>query len=157
MKVEKNQKKVAFLQLFCIFFLLIAFVLTSSMVLFMTYLKNSMEISLNDANIRIAAIVTFGNVFFLSLICAAVDMLRRRLTVERPVKRIIEGAQKALQNNCRLTPPACVREAIAQYRADNDWMAHFLTDSCVEETGAEAKSGELYASYRASMSWATGV
>ena len=99
MKVEKNQKKVAFLQLFCIFFLLIAFVLTSSMVLFMTYLKNSMEISLNDANIRIAAIVTFGNVFFLSLICAAVDMLRRRLTVERPVKRIIEGAQKVMDGD----------------------------------------------------------
>ena len=37
MKAEKNQKRVAFLQLFCIFFLLIAFVLTSSMFLFMTY------------------------------------------------------------------------------------------------------------------------
>ena len=32
MKAEKNQKRVAFLQLFCIFFLLIAFVLTSSMI-----------------------------------------------------------------------------------------------------------------------------
>ena len=99
MKVEKNQKRIAFLQLFCIFFLLIAFVLTSSMFLFMTYLRNSMEISWNDANIRIAAIMTFGNVFFLSLICAAVDTLRRKLTVERPVKRIIDGAQKVMDGD----------------------------------------------------------
>ena len=99
MKTEKNQKKVAFLQLFCIFFLLIAFVLTSSMFLFMTYLRNSMEISWDDANIRIAAIMTFGNVFFLSLICAAVDTLRRKLTVERPVKRIIDGAQKVMDGD----------------------------------------------------------
>ena len=99
MKAEKNQKRVAFLQLFCIFFLLIAFVLTSSMILFMTYLRNSMEISWDDANIRIAAIMTFGNVFFLSLICAAVDTLRRKLTVERPVKRIIDGAQKVMDGD----------------------------------------------------------
>ena len=137
MNAEKNQKKVAFLQLFCIFFLLIAFVLTSSMVLFMTYLKNSMEISLNDANIRIAAIVTFGNVFFLSLICAAVDMLRRRLTVERPVKRIIEGAQKAIQADFHLKLPLSVHAAIEQYRSDNDWMAHFLEACCVVEDGRE--------------------
>ena len=99
MKAEKNQKRVAFLQLFCIFFLLIAFVLTSSMILFMTYLTRSTEVSLSDANIRLAALVTFGNVFFLSLICAAVDMWRRKLTVERPVRRIIEGAQKVMDGD----------------------------------------------------------
>ena len=99
MKAEKNQKRVAFLQLFCIFFLLIAFVLTSSMILFMTYLTRSMEVNLSDANIRLAALVTFGNVFFLSLICAMVDMWRRKLTVERPVRRIIEGAQKVMDGD----------------------------------------------------------
>ncbi len=99
MKAEKNQKRVAFLQLFCIFFLLIAFVLTSSMILFMTYLTRSMEVNLSDANIRLAALVTFGNVFFLSLICATVDMWRRKLTVERPVRRIIEGAQKVMDGD----------------------------------------------------------
>ena len=43
--------------------------------------------------------MTFGNVFFLSLICAAVDTLRRKLTVERPVKRIIDGAQKVMDGD----------------------------------------------------------
>ena len=99
MKEEKKQKRAAFLQLFCIFFLLIAFVLTSSMFLFMTYLSRSMEVSISDANIRLAAVMTFGNVFFLSLIFAAVDMWRRKLTVEQPVKRIIAGAEKVMNGD----------------------------------------------------------
>ena len=69
------------------------------MILFMTYLTRSMEVNLSDANIRLAALVTFGNVFFLSLICATVDMWRRKLTVERPVRRIIEGAQKVMDGD----------------------------------------------------------
>ena len=93
MKQEKNRKKVAFLQLFCIFFLLIAFVLTSSMYLFLTYLGQSMNVVFTQSDVQLAALVTFGNVFMLSLVCAAVDLLRRKLTVERPVKRIIDGAQ----------------------------------------------------------------
>ena len=88
----RRQKRRAFWQLFGIFFLLIAFVLTSSMILFLTYLRNSTDISIRNTDLRIAALVTFGNVFFRSLICAAVGFLRRKATVERPVKRIIEGA-----------------------------------------------------------------
>lgn len=133
MKAEKNQKKVAFLQLFCIFFLLIAFVLTSSMILFMTYLRNSMEISWDDANIRIAAIVTFGNVFFLSLICAAVDTLRRKLTVERPVRRIIEGAQKVMDGDlsARIEP---VRGVDVGFNAIIDYFNRMVEELSGMET-----------------------
>ena len=133
MKAEKNQKRVAFLQLFCIFFLLIAFVLTSSMILFMTYLRNSMEISWNDANIRIAAIVTFGNVFFLSLICAAVDTLRRKLTVERPLKRIIEGAQKVMDGDlsARIEP---MRGVDASFNAIIDYFNRMVEELSGMET-----------------------
>ena len=96
MKQEKNRKKVEFLQLFCIFFLLIAFVLTSSMYLFLTYLGQSMNVVFTQSDVQLAALVTFGNVFMLSLVCAAVDLLRRQLTVERPVKRGIDGAQRVM-------------------------------------------------------------
>ena len=133
MKQERNQKRIAFLQLFCIFFLLIAFVLTSSMILFMTYLRNSMEISWDDANIRIAAIVTFGNVFFLSLICATVDTLRRKLTVERPVKRIIEGAQKVMDGDlsARIEP---VRGVDAGFNAIIDYFNRMVEELSGMET-----------------------
>ena len=99
MKAEKNQKKVAFLQLFCIFFLLIAFVLTSSMFLFMTFLERDSEIQFTTQNIGLAALVTFGNVFLLSLICTLVDTLRRKHTVERPVKRILDGAEQVMNGD----------------------------------------------------------
>ena len=53
MKQEKNRKKVAFLQLFCIFFLLIAFVLTSSMYLFLTYLGQSMNVVFTQSDVQL--------------------------------------------------------------------------------------------------------
>ena len=65
------------------------------------------------------------------------------------VKWIIEGAQKAIQANFKLTPPKVVREAIDKYKADNDWMSHFLDECCEIGSGYEEKSGELYACYRA--------
>ena len=63
----RRQKRRAFWQLFGIFFLLIAFVLTSSMFLFMNFLERDTGVKFTLNNIRLAAIVTFGNVFMLSL------------------------------------------------------------------------------------------
>ena len=85
-----------FLRIFCTFFLLISFVLTASMTLFLTYLRQTTGIELNSQNIGLAAVMTFGNVFMLSLVCAGVDMLRRYLTIERPIRRIAEGAERII-------------------------------------------------------------
>ena len=62
---------------------------------------------------------------------------------------IIEGAQKAINANYKLRLPACVQKAIEQYRQENDWMTHFLDECCEIGQEFEAKSGELYTSYRA--------
>ena len=48
-----------------------------------------------------------------------------------------------------MTLPACVQEAINKYRADNDWLTHFLEECCVVEEGALAKSGEVWDCYKA--------
>lgn len=64
-------------------------------------------------------------------------------------KWIIEGARKAIEDNYTLKVPQCVQEAIERYKADNDWMTHFLEECCEVGDGLEEKSGELYASYRA--------
>ena len=65
------------------------------------------------------------------------------------VQWVIEGAQKAIAADFHLKLPLCVHAAIEQYKADNDWMAHFLEACCVVEDGREEKSGELYSAYRA--------
>ena len=65
------------------------------------------------------------------------------------MKWLIEGAEKVIKDKFILTPPACVREAIAKYKAENDWMTHFLDNCCDIGKELEEKSGELYTEYRA--------
>ena len=65
------------------------------------------------------------------------------------MKWIIEGAEKAIRDNFKLQLPKCVEAAIAAYKAENDWMAHFLDACCEVGPDLEEKSGELYSAYRA--------
>ena len=60
-----------------------------------------------------------------------------------------DHAQKAIADNYNLKVPHCVQEAINRYKADNDWMTHFLDECCEVGDGLEEKFGELYSSYRA--------
>lgn len=62
---------------------------------------------------------------------------------------IIEGAQKAINNNFKPTVPQVVLDAIAQYRDNNDWLSIFLEDCCEVDRAYTQKSGELYQEYRA--------
>ena len=64
-------------------------------------------------------------------------------------KWIIEGAEKVIRDHFNLVLPACVQEAIRKYQADNDWLTHFMEECCVIEDGAEARSGEVWDSYKA--------
>ncbi len=76
------------------FFILMAFLVTCCMLLFLTTMTKSMGIELTEQNINTAAILTFFNVVFLSFICTVIDAVRRKFTVDRPVKRIVEAAQR---------------------------------------------------------------
>lgn len=96
---NKRMRRRAFWQMFFTFFLLIAFVLTSSMFLFLNFLERDMNIQFALRNIRLAALVTFGNVFLLSLFCTLADAFRRRLTVERPVRSIISGCEQVMDGD----------------------------------------------------------
>ncbi|MBQ9686770.1 MAG: sensor histidine kinase, partial [Oscillospiraceae bacterium] len=66
MSATKVRRPLYFLRIFCTFFLLISFVLTSSMILFLTYMRQSTGLELTQQNIGLAALMTFGNVFMLS-------------------------------------------------------------------------------------------
>lgn len=82
-----------------IFFLLVAFVITCCTMLFVSTLSDTLGITLTDTNISAAAKLTFWNVALLSLIFTVIDALRRKLTVERPVKRITDAAEKIIQGD----------------------------------------------------------
>lgn len=81
---------------YLIFFLLMSFVISCCMILFLDLMSKSMNIALTETMIGDAAKITFGNVVLLSFLCTVVDGMRRKLMVERPVRRIINAAEKIM-------------------------------------------------------------
>ena len=70
---------------FVVFFIMVAFVVTCSFLLFFSGADVGEEI------FRERAKITFFNVILLSIIFTLIDVIRRKLTIERPLKRILEG------------------------------------------------------------------
>ena len=100
MKSDSKFRRFLFsLRSYVAFFLLMSFVITCCMLLFLTTLAGSMEITYTERVIRLAAVTTFGNVIFLSLLCTVIDGVRRKYMVERPVRRIVQGAEKLMQGD----------------------------------------------------------
>ena len=95
-KKARRKRLLAGVRRYVVFFLLMAFVITCCMLLFFSFLGTT-GIELTEDNIRPAAILTFGNVVLLSLLCTIIDGIRRRYMVERPVTRIIAAAEKIMQ------------------------------------------------------------
>ena len=84
---------------YLVFFLLVAFVITCCTMLFVTILESSLNITLTEKDINTAAKITFLNVALLSLIFTFFDAIRRKVTVERPVKRITDAAEKIIKGD----------------------------------------------------------
>ncbi len=89
---------------FC-FFLLMAFLISCCMLLFLNTMTSSMNIVLTEDDINTAAILTFGNVLLLSGICTAIDCIRRKYTVNRHVKKIVEAAEEISKGNYSVRVP----------------------------------------------------
>lgn len=89
------------------FFLLVAFVVTCCMSLFLDTFAESMNIEFTNVNLNLAAKFTFVNVLFLSLVFTTIDALRQEFTFVRPCKKIIESANEIMQGNFDVKiPPA---------------------------------------------------
>ena len=65
------------------------------------------------------------------------------------MKWVIEGAEKVSKANHKVNDPKVVRDAVAAYREDNDWLGHFIAECCEVDDSFEEKSGEFYQQYRA--------
>ena len=79
---------------YLLFFLLTAFITSCCTMLFVTVLATSLELTLTEENLAAAAKLTFGNVILLSLLFAAIDGIRRKITLNRPVKKDHPGGGK---------------------------------------------------------------
>lgn len=86
-------------QRYLMFFFLMAFVISCCMVLFLNSMSATMGITLGEEEISQAAKITFANVVLLSLLCTIIDTVRRKFMVERPVKHIINAAEKIMKGD----------------------------------------------------------
>lgn len=90
----------------CGFFLLMAFIISCCMILFLETMEKVTGLSLSEEDIELAATVTFLNVILLSLLCTVIDQVRRKFMIERPVRQIVNAAEKIMNGdfNARIPP-----------------------------------------------------
>lgn len=81
---------------YTLFFLLVAFVTTCCMALFVSTLAESIHLELTEETLATAAKLTFANVMLLSLLFTCIDTLRRKFTVDKPIRQIVSGAEKIM-------------------------------------------------------------
>ncbi len=84
---------------YVIFFLTVAFVVSCCTMLFVSTLTADLKVTLTQENVSAAAKLTFWNVVLLTLVFTLIDYIRRRLMVERPVKRIIQATNRIMQGD----------------------------------------------------------
>ena len=93
------RKTLKTVQNFLVFFLLAAFVSTCCIMLFISTLQGSIGHTFTQEEITVAAKITMLNVILLSAAMATIDYLRRKFTVERPVKKITEATNKMIEGD----------------------------------------------------------
>ena len=99
MKSKRFKSVLKWLNRYLTFFLLIGFVISCCTMLFVTLLAESLGVTLTSETIGVAAKLTFGNVLLLTLAVTVIDAVRRKYTVELPVRRITEAAEKLMQGD----------------------------------------------------------
>lgn len=64
------------------------------------------------------------------------------------LKWIIDGSNKIIKANFKAPLPKIVKDAVAKYHEDNDWLGQFISECCDVDPNNIEKSGELYQAYR---------
>ena len=105
--MKKHRKNPFFraLQNYVTFFLLVAFIVSCCMMLFVSILADSMGLVFDKENIAAAAKLTFGNVLLISCGAATIDYIRRKRMVDKPVKQIMDALDQVMQGDFTVRIP----------------------------------------------------
>lgn len=71
------------------FFALASFIVTCCIIMFIKV--SEINISIDFANVRMAALYTFGDVIFFGIVFAVFDNIRHAITIGRPVNRLLKA------------------------------------------------------------------
>ena len=91
---------------FLAFFLTIGFAISCCMMLFLNVLADTMNLTFTATNIAAAAKVTLVNVLLIAVLFTLVDHIRRKISVDRPVKIITDATEKIMKGDfsVRISP-----------------------------------------------------
>lgn len=84
---------------FLVFFSLVAFVISCCLILFTSTLQDTIGRDFTREEITLAAKATMMNVILISAGMAVFDHIRRKLTIERPLKKITDATEKIMQGD----------------------------------------------------------
>ncbi len=99
MKKVDFQALLSLINSFFIFFLSIAFVLSCCMILFLNSLARAMDLTFTAENMTSAARITMANVLLITILFTLIDHVRKKITVDRPVKIITDATEKIMQGD----------------------------------------------------------
>ncbi len=102
---QRYRKALRFLSHFLMFFIVVAFVTTCCMMLFVTLMADSLGLTLTGENLNKAAKLTFLNVILISLLFTVIDSIRRYFAIERPIKKIGEAAERIIEGDFSVRIP----------------------------------------------------
>lgn len=141
-KEERIRYGLLWLQKYCIFFLLMSFVITCCMLLFLNTMGKTMGLTLSEDGIKQAAKLTFGNVVLLSLLCTVIDGIRRKYMIERPVRQIVSAAEKIMKGdlNARIPPLRSI-----DHMGGLDTIAEYFNRMAEELSGMETLRADFIA------------
>ena len=97
---------------YVVFFLVVGFAVTCCLMLFVNTLANTMGLTFNEGNIAAAAKITFGNVLLITILFGTSDYIRRRITVDRPVKKITDATEQIMQGDFSVRVPPMQGSAV---------------------------------------------
>lgn len=91
---------------FLAFFLTIGFAVSCCMMLFLNVLADTMGLIFTPGNIAAAAKITLVNVLLIIVLFTLIDCIRRKITVDRPVKIITDATEKIMKGDfsVRISP-----------------------------------------------------
>ena len=105
--MKKYRQKPFFraLQNYVTFFLLVAFIVSCSTMLFVSVMRDSMHLVLTRENMETAAKLTFFNVLLISFCASTIDYTRRKRMVDQPVKQIMDALNQVMQGDFTVRIP----------------------------------------------------
>ena len=90
---------------FLLFFLTVGFIVSCCMMLFVSILADTVDLTITPDNVGTAAKVTFWNVVLITFLFKLADYIRRKIMVERPTKIITEATEKIMSGDFSVRIP----------------------------------------------------